>query len=47
MKGCASIDVLEFWKDWNSKKKKKKKECGVGNKPSSLFIDNISVKKYI
>lgn len=28
-------------------KKKKKKECGVGNKPSSLFIDNISVKKYI
>lgn len=28
-------------------KKKKKKECGARNKPSSLFIDNISVKKYI
>lgn len=36
-----------FGKTGIVKKKKKKKECGVGNKPSSLFIDNISVKKYI
>lgn len=36
----------EFFQD-RTRIVKKKKECGARNKPSSLFIDNISVKKYI